>query len=73
MSNPQHNMSSPNQKKPIILGSKTKGPPKHFQKDGHWIVNPTKTNVFLCKCGNRYLKTRPGQAECVRCMFGHKK
>jgi hypothetical protein len=59
-------------KKPIILGNKHKGPPKQYQQDGHWIVKPGKTQVLLCTCGNRYIKTRPGQTECVRCMFGHK-
>lgn len=63
---------TPNQKKPIILGSKHKGPPKHFQQDGHWIVRPRKVEILTCKCGNRYLKTRPGQTVCVRCLFGHK-
>jgi len=24
-------------------------------------------------CGNRYIKTRPHQAVCLRCLFGHKK
>ncbi len=52
---------------------KLKGPPKQFQQDGHWIVKPGKTQVLLCACGNRYIKTRPGQAACLRCMFDHKK
>ncbi len=63
---------TPNVKKPIILGSKTKGPPKQFQQDGHWIVKPRKTVVLVCSCGNRYIKTRPSQDACLRCMFGHK-
>lgn len=59
-------------KKPIIIQSKHKGPPKQYQQDGHWIVKPKKTEIHTCHCGNRYLKTRPAQKECVRCMFGHK-
>ncbi len=45
-----------------------KGPPKQFQKDGRWIVKPGKTEVLVCSCGNRYLKTRPGQTMCLRCV-----
>jgi len=41
---------------------------KHFQKDGKWIVKPTKTEILLCKCGNKYIKTREGQKNCVRCL-----
>lgn len=52
---------------------KLKGPPKQYQQDGHWIVKPGKTTVLLCACGNRYIKTRPHQTVCLRCLFGHKK
>ncbi len=55
-----------------IIVPKLKGPPKHYQQDGHWIVKPQKTQVYVCTCGNRYLKTRPHQGECLRCMFGTK-
>ena len=48
------------------------GPSKTFQQDGHWIEKPNKTAILICTCGNRYLKTRPHQAECLRCMFNHK-
>ncbi len=57
---------------PVMSMPKPKGPPKHYQQDGHWIVKPRKTEVYTCHCGNRYLKTRPHQDECLRCMFGHK-
>ena len=58
-------------KKAVIPQKPPKGPPKQFQQDGHWIVNPTKTHVLVCACGNRYLKTRPNQTVCLRCMaFG---
>ena len=59
--------------KPAVHIPKLKGPPKQFQQDGHWIVKPGKTAVLLCVCGNRYIKTRPHQAVCLRCLFGHKK
>jgi len=45
------------------------GPTKTFQQDGHWIVKPRKTPIVVCACGNRYLKTRPAQKECLRCHF----
>jgi len=64
-------MTEQNRKKPIILGSKHKGPPKQYQQDGVWVVKPRKTAILLCSCGNRYIKTRPGQSVCIRCMFGH--
>lgn len=47
---------------------KPKGPPKQFQQDGRWIVKPRKTEILTCSCGNRYLKTRPGQTMCLRCI-----
>ena len=57
-----------NTKKPIHI-PKVKGPPKQYHKDGQWIVKPGKTQVYLCKCGNKYLKTRPGQGVCIRCLY----
>jgi len=62
------NKSQTQIKKPIHI-PKLKGPPKQFQQDGHWIVKPGKTQVLVCTCGNRYIKTRPGQAVCIRCLF----
>ncbi len=59
-------------KKPITHTPKLKGPPKHYQQDGHWVVKPRKTDILICTCGNRYIKTRPHQAVCLRCMFGYK-
>ena len=44
------------------------GPHKTFQQDGHWIEKPNKTQIFICVCGNRYLKTRPKQEKCLRCI-----
>src|SRR3954462_8587241 len=46
----------------------TKGPTKTFQQDGHWIEKTDKTPILVCECGNRYLKTRPGQKLCLRCL-----
>jgi len=50
-------------------GKKITAPTKTFQQDGHWVVKPRKTPILICDCGNRYLKTRPGQAQCLRCVF----
>ncbi|HVY72710.1 MAG TPA: hypothetical protein VG984_01505 [Candidatus Paceibacterota bacterium] len=44
------------------------GPHKTFQQDGHWIEKPNKTAILICICGNRYLKTRPKQEKCLRCV-----
>src|SRR6185437_289113 len=46
----------------------TKGPTKNFQQDGHWIETTEKTPILICECGNSYLKTRPGQKICLRCL-----
>ncbi|MBX4211160.1 hypothetical protein KW783_04300 [Candidatus Parcubacteria bacterium] len=45
---------------------------KHFQQNGKWIEKKTVTEVLVCSCGNKYLKTRKGQTECLRCMFLNK-
>jgi hypothetical protein len=42
---------------------------KTFQLNGHWIEKPRKTEILTCACGTRYLKTRPHQNACLRCMF----
>ena len=41
---------------------------KTFQQDGQWIERPNKTLIIVCVCGNRYLKTRPKQELCLRCI-----
>ena len=35
---------------------------------GKWIYKTTASHIFMCECGNKYLKTRLGQLTCVRCM-----
>ena len=55
--------------KPVTRpNSQLQGPHKTFQQDGHWIEKPNKTAILICVCGNRYLKTRPRQEKCLRCM-----
>ena len=51
----------------------TKGPTKTFQKNGHWIEKTDVTPIVICECGNRYIKTRPGQKLCLRCLSAAKK
>jgi len=41
---------------------------KHFQENGKWVVKPTRTKILECECGNKYIKTRNGQASCLRCL-----
>lgn len=53
---------------PIRPNAQLQGPHKTFQQDGHWIEKPNKTQILICVCGNRYLKTRPRQEKCLRCI-----
>lgn len=46
-----------------------RAPGKTYQKDGHWVDKPNKTIILLCGCGNKYIKTRPGQGACLRCFL----
>ncbi len=39
-----------------------------FQKDGKWVEKPYRTEVFICLCGNKYIKTREDQTSCIKCM-----
>ncbi|NQV88348.1 MAG: hypothetical protein HQ402_02235 [Parcubacteria group bacterium] len=41
---------------------------KHFQKDGKWISKPSRTEILVCKCGAKYIKTRDKQTTCVGCI-----
>ncbi len=40
---------------------------KTFQKEGKWIQKPTQTIVWLCVCGNKYIRTREAQIVCLKC------
>ena len=42
---------------------------KTFFKDGKWTDSRTAI-VVLCHCGNKYIKTRTEQKECLSCI-GH--
>lgn len=41
---------------------------KTFQKNGKWIERPAGSNIIVCSCGNKYIKTRKGQEECLTCL-----
>lgn len=41
---------------------------KNFMKDGKWIEKKTAPKVVICHCGNKYIKTRPRQKECLTCL-----
>ncbi len=41
---------------------------KNFMKNGKWVDNPNKISVVLCSCGNKYIKTRPNQKQCLQCV-----
>ena len=43
---------------------------KTFQNGiGQWVVKKTRTEILLCVCGNKYIKTRKNQEVCVRCIY----
>ncbi len=41
---------------------------KTFQSAGKWIEKPRISEIVVCSCGNKYIKTRKDQTVCVRCM-----
>ncbi len=61
-------MAKPLAGEPMRPNAQLQGPHKTFQQDGHWIEKPNKTQILICTCGNRYLKTRPRQEKCLRCV-----
>lgn len=43
---------------------------KTFRKDNKWIEKKAATKVVVCRCGMKYIKTRPRQATCIPCLYG---
>ncbi len=39
-----------------------------FQKNGKWVEKKHVTEVLVCACGYKYIKTREGQTTCLKCM-----
>lgn len=44
-------------------------PSKTFQRNGKWVEKPFLTHVPVCACGNKYIKTRPHQTKCIKCIY----
>ncbi|MDO8594437.1 MAG: hypothetical protein Q7R93_02900 [bacterium] len=43
---------------------------KTFQNNvGKWIEKKTLTEILLCVCGNKYIKSRKEQIVCIRCIY----
>src|SRR3989338_6892388 len=52
----------------VIVGNMNL-PSKTFQRHGKWIEKPFLTHVPVCACGNKYIKTRPNQTQCIKCIY----
>lgn len=50
--------------------NKTKNNPNnHAFNFGHGFVEkPRRCEIRVCSCGNKYIKTRPRQNVCLKCM-----
>jgi hypothetical protein len=43
---------------------------KTFQSHGKWIEKATRTEILVCSsCGSKYIKTRPDQVSCIKCIY----
>jgi hypothetical protein len=43
---------------------------KTFPGSGIWVEKPRRSEVLVCPtCKGKYIKTRPKQEMCVRCMM----
>ena len=50
---------------------KTNNKDKPAHVYGKWILKTTKSQIFICVCGAKYLKTRKNQNTCVACIRIH--
>jgi len=46
---------------------------KTFNTGMGWIEKKTQTQILVCECGNKYIKTRPKQPVCLRCVSRNSK
>ena len=46
--------------------------PQTFQKTGKWVEKPRISVILMCLCGNKYIKTRKDQDNCVKCLVKSK-
>ena len=58
-------------KKILKVVEKPKEEEKLIHTWGKWVERPRRTETLVCACGNRYIKTRKNQKECVQCMVRH--
>jgi hypothetical protein len=35
---------------------------------GQFVERPRRAEIFICSCGNKYLRTRKNQTVCLRCL-----
>ncbi len=42
--------------------------PRTFQSKGKWVEKPRISEVLVCVCNNKYIKTRKNQVTCIKCM-----
>lgn len=36
---------------------------------GKWVEKTTRTEILVCYCNKKYIKTRTGQKSCLPCMY----
>lgn len=54
--------------KPVKKAIASKQKPVH-NSWGNWVERPRQSEIHMCSCGNKYLKTRKGQSTCIRCIL----
>lgn len=50
------------------MNFKNKPSKKNYFNEGKWVEKPRRSEILVCSCGNKYIKTRPGQKTCVTCI-----
>jgi len=60
-------------KKVLAKATATKEEEKVVHTWGKWVERPRRTETLVCECGNRYIKTRLKQTECINCITKHAK
>ena len=52
----------------VIPQIKEKIQPRTFQSKGKWVEKPRISEVLICACNNKYIKTRKNQLACIKCI-----
>lgn len=42
--------------------------PQTIQRTGKWVEKPRISEILICPCNNKYIKTRKDQITCIKCM-----